>query len=295
MARRPCGRDGFLLVEALVALALGALILTALLSLTGLLRRSADRAAASVETMEVSGRTLATVAGEIRQASRRRWAAEPGAAEAAQGPEAPARPGAADQGRRPPSGTAAARGQAEPEGEGEGGAQQQSEAQANRPFVFSGAPDRVLFALTPEQANGLRAPVLVAYQIDEAGAVLRAEGAIPANATGPRAVKLGPVARIDPGPERLRFAFVDRRPDGGEVILDAWSERLRMPAAVRIDRTDPRSGEVIGSIRLPLLLDGEPGCADPQKGFCSRAEKTARNGSARPGRPPAPSASGEQE
>jgi type II secretory pathway pseudopilin PulG len=292
-ARRGDPRGGFLLVEALAALALGALILTALLSLTGILRRSADRAAASVETMEVSGRTLATVAGEIRRASRRRWAAEPG--ESGTG-GSPPRPPAGGQPRTgPQSGEAEPAGEGQSAGEGGGGL---SEAQARRPFVFSGAPDRVLFALTPEQASGLRAPVLVAYQIDASGAVLRAEAALPADATGPGSVRLGPVSRIDPGPERLRFAFVDRRPDGGEVIVDAWSDPLRMPAAVRIDRTDAATGAPLGALRAPLLLDGEPGCADPQKGFCSRVAKAPRDGAARAGRPgeaPAPNATREQE
>jgi hypothetical protein len=284
------GSDGFLLVEALSALALSALILVALLSFVGLLRRSADRAAASVETMEITGRTLATIAGEIRQASRTRWAAEPGQQGPARGPAQPA--SGADQnpdGRRRP----ATQGAQQDEGEGGEAGGGQSEAQRNRPFVFSGSPDRVLFALNPEQANGFRAAVLVAYQIDPSGAVLRAEGALPPNATGPGAVRLGPVARIDPGPERLRFAYVERQPGGGEVIVDAWANPLQMPAAVRIDRTDPATGVVLGSLRTPLLLDGEPGCADPQKNFCSRVEKAQAAGQA--AQPAKPSASGEQE
>ncbi|RXF70284.1 PulJ/GspJ family protein [Hansschlegelia zhihuaiae] len=285
------GSEGFLLIEALSAFALSALILVALLSLMGLLRRSADRAAASVETMEVTGRTLATIAGEIRLASRRRWAAEPGLQGGpARGPAQPAPRADEDpDGRRRPT-----QGARQDEAEGGEGGPGQSEAQRNRPFVFSGSPDRVLFALNPEQASGFRAPVLVAYQIDPSGAVLRAEGALPPNATGPGAVRLGPVARIEPGPERLRFAYVERQPNGGEVIVDVWANPLQMPAAVRIDRTDPATGLLLGSLRTPLLLDGEPGCAEPQKSFCSRVEKAQAAAGQTP-QPTKPSASGEQE
>lgn len=284
MARRRAtramrGRDGFMLVEALAALALGALVLAALLSFTGIMRRSADTAAARLQIMEVSGRTVATVANEVRNATRLRWAAEPApAGRAASRTGQPAQPAAT---RRVIEGDAAEGGDGEtPSGSG------RSERQERRTFVFSGTPDRLLFALAPDQASGLRAPVLVAYQVDPSGATLRAEGAVPATATGPSDVKLGPVLRIDPGPERLRFAFVDRQPNGGEVIVDAWAEPKRMPAAVRIDRTDPRTGVVLGSVRVPLVIDGEPGCADPDKGFCSRVE---RKGQAN-GDPPAPGA-----
>lgn len=280
------GRDGFMLVEALAALALGALVLTALLTFTGVMRRSADTAAARLQTMEVSSRTVATVANEVRNATRLRWAAEP----------APAGP-AATRTAQPAATQRVIAG--EPAEDGDGGASNgggRSERQERRAFVFSGTPDRLLFALLPEQTSGLRAPVLVAYQIDPSGATLRAEGAVPATATGPSAVKLGPVVRIDPGPERLRFAFVDRQPNGGEVIVDAWAEPKRMPAAVRIDRTDPRTGVVLGSVRVPLVIDGEPGCADPDKGFCSRVERKGQANGNQPAQGARrPSSSGEQE
>lgn len=290
--RRVRGRDGFLIVEALAALGLGALILVALLTLTGMLRLSADRAAARVETIEVSGRTIATIANEVREATRRRWAAEPesavdrpfaiGARRSANGQTGGARQTA--QQRQPQSEDGD--GQSRPEGQGEGQGPELDPAQLKRPFVFSGGPDRLAFALSPVQATGLREDVLVAWQIDEAGAALRAEGPLPATATGVAAVSLGPVARVEPGPERLRFAYVARQPSGDEVVTDAWTETLKMPDAVRIDRLDPRTLVLIGSLRVPIMINGEPGCANPQKGFCSHAPAGGERGGAGR-RPPA--------
>lgn len=285
--KRAGGRDGFLLIEALSALAISALLIVALVSFTGMLRKSADRTAYRVELMESTNRAVWTIASEIRRATRQRWAAE-------QRNVAAARPAAAAQ---QPGGRASD----EDNGDGQPrrdlqspDAQPQQAEQPERNFVFSGTPERVLFALAPQQANGLRASVLVIYQIDAAGAVLRAEGEIRPDAKGAGDVRLGPVARVEPGPERLRFAYVDKDPNGGEMIVDAWTDQRRMPAAVRIDRTDPGTGAPLGSLRVPILLSGEPGCADPQQGFCSRSD--SQNTQSQPGRPAAGrSASGEQE
>ena len=289
------GRDGFLLVEALSALAISALLIVALLSFTGLLRKSADRAAYRVELMESTNRTVWTIASEIRRTISLRWAPEQRNPVAAKPTATPQQTGGrgtqnADQDDGEPR-----RDLTNPDGQG----QQDQAEQPERNFVFSGTPERVMFALAPEQANGLRAPVFVIYQIDAAGAVLRAEGAIRADAKGAGEVQLGPVARVEPGPERLRFAYVDKDPNGGETIVDAWTDQRRMPAAVRIDRTDPATGAPLASLRVPILLSAEPGCADPQQGFCSRADgQNTRGGAAQTGRPgsaPGQGSSGEQE
>lgn len=274
--RRRAGRDGFLLIEALSALALGALILVAMLSLTGLLRRSADRAAWGVEVSEISTRTVGTIARELRQAQRRRWAAPPQAAGAQPTPR-PTQPSAQPTGQTAPANPAARAQQMNAAGgpQGEGAPEGETQSAPPRPFVFSGAPDRVTFALTPRQDSGLRAPVFVAYQVEDTGAILRAEAPLRFDAMGPAGVELGPVARIDPGPERLRFAYVLRDPAGGETILDAWSDPMKMPAAIRIDRFDAATGRPVGSLRVPLLIDAEPGCAG-QRGQCSRVEVSAQ-------------------
>ena len=283
---RAKGRDGFLMVEALTALALSALLIAALLSFTGLLRRSADRAAFKVEVMETTNRTVLTIANEIRRASRQRWAPE-------QRPAAGATPtprgqptnrnGEPDRtgGRASGGDDEAAQNRERPDPEG----QQQQEKEPDRNFVFSGTPQQVTFALAPEQLDGLRAPVMVIYQVDSQGAVLRAEGAIRAGAKGRADVRLSPVAKVQPGPERLKFAYVDKDPTGNETVTDEWLDPRRMPAAVRIDRMDAATGAPISSLRVPILLSGEPGCVNPELAFCSRADRTPATDATQPGRP----------
>jgi hypothetical protein len=242
-ARRRGRRDaGYLLVEALAALALSALVLGALVSLTGVLKRAADKAAFGVEEIEVAGRAVHALAGEIRRAAHARWAAA--------GPK------------------------------------------ATRAFVFSGSPDQVTFALLPGQDTGLRAPVAVAYQIAPDGDLLRAEGPIEPDLTGAGDLDLGRVARIPLEGRRLRFAYVGRQTGGGEIVTDAWTDPLKMPAAMRIDRLDA-AGAIVASLRVPLLIDGESGCAG-QTGFCSRAPNSEKPAAAE-GAGAAPSASGEPE
>jgi hypothetical protein len=67
-------RAGFLLAEALVTLALSAIILVGLASVVGLLLRSGDRAAAAAERQEVASRAAAALVRDIAAAAPVRWA-----------------------------------------------------------------------------------------------------------------------------------------------------------------------------------------------------------------------------
>jgi general secretion pathway protein J len=211
-------------VEALATLALSALLLGALISLSAGLFRVGDKVAAKVETLEIDGRTIAALAREFRMAAPLRWA-----------------------------------------GEGD-----------NRAFVFGGTPDRIMFALTPEQPSGLRAAIVVLYQRADNGDLLRAEGPLPVGASTLAEVELGPVSRIPRGADDLRLAYVGRAPGGGEIVADDWSNPKDMPAAIRIDRIERGAGTRLASLRVPLLMDAEPGCADPQQGLCSRVPRKAK-------------------
>lgn len=210
---------GYLLIEALATLALSALVIAGLLSLSAVFVRSSDRSAARVERLETGPRTIAAIARDIRALVRLRWA------------------GGGDR------------------------------------FVFLGLPDRIVFAIAPVQANGLRAPLVVAYQVPETGVALRAEAPLPAGATTVSDLSFAPARRLSVGAATLRFAYVDRPPAGGEIITDSWDKPDALPFAVRIDRVDPADGRIEASLRAPVVVDAEPGCAAPETNFCSRAPK----------------------
>ncbi|MBH0237856.1 hypothetical protein [Methylobrevis albus] len=79
MRRRRDRRGGYLLVEAIATLAIGAMILAGLASLSGLLLRAGDRAASRAGVVEVVGRTVAALRRDIAPAARLRWASPSGA------------------------------------------------------------------------------------------------------------------------------------------------------------------------------------------------------------------------
>jgi hypothetical protein len=63
-------RAGFMLMEALVTLALSALVLAGASALVALLLRAADRTALAAESIEITGRAVAAIERDIRQAVR---------------------------------------------------------------------------------------------------------------------------------------------------------------------------------------------------------------------------------
>ncbi len=227
---RGSARGGFLLLEALTTLALGALVIAGLSTVIVLMLRFSDRTAADLGRREVLGRALQTVEQEIRDMARLRL----------------------------------------------GGAQ-------DAPFLFSGHPDRLLFTLDRLDDNGLDAPVAVAYRTgtrDGVTRLARAEAAVPPAATDAAALVFGKPATVYAGDRGIRFAFFAPQPDGsGEVLMDDWKQPAKMPTAVRIAVIAP-DGTIEESTRVPLLVDAEPGCAVPGKGFCSLpgAEQQAKDG-----------------
>ncbi|WP_375454021.1 type II secretion system protein J [uncultured Methylobacterium sp.] len=235
-ARGPAA--GFLLVEALATMAIGAVILVAVGSLLGLMSRQADLTAQRTERMDVAGHGLAAIARELGSAARARWAGP--------GP---------------------------------------------RGFVFVGLPDRVLFSLDRPEGDRLSRPMAILLQSTETqagGVVLRAEAALSPLDPGEGALDFGPPDRLYAGPALVRFAYVGAVGAGGpEVLLDAWPAGEALPVAVRVAFTDPASGDILSSLRVPLRIEAEAGCAAPRKAFCSRIDARSVEGEGEPGAGPA--------
>jgi hypothetical protein len=224
MTRRRAPRGGFLLVEALASMAIGALIIAALAALIGTVLRLGDRTAQGVETLETTGRALSALEGEIRLAARARLAGD--------GPKA---------------------------------------------FVFAGAPDRIVFAIDRMQEDGLTRAFAVAWQsapTDGIVRLLRSEAPLPPGTGSLTAVSFPPAAEIYAGPAGIRFSYFKAQADGsGEVLVDTWTEPGKMPTAVRLALTRISDGALLDTLRVPILADGEPGCAVPGQGFCSHSDR----------------------
>ena len=229
---------GFLLVEALATMAIGAIILVTVGSLMGLMSRQADRTAERTERLDVAGQGLASLARDIGSIARARWA----------GP-------------------------------------------GRRNFVFAGLPDRMLFAL--DRTDGERTPrtfaILLQGTATEAGsAVLRAEAPLSPLDRDEAALDFAPAHAVYAGLAPVRFAYVVAPSAGGpELLVDAWPAGETLPIAVRVAFVDPASGEILSSLRVPLKIEAEPGCAMPKKAFCSRIDPRSAEAQGEP--VPAPS------
>lgn len=227
---------GFLLVEALATMAIGAVILVAVGSLLGLMSRQADRTAERTERMDVAGHGLAAIARDIGSIARARWA----------GP-------------------------------------------GRRSFVFAGLPDRMLFALDRIDADYLPrsfAVLLQGAETEDGSAVLRAEAPLSPLDRDEGALDFGPTRALYAGVARVRFAYIGAMGAGApEILVDAWPAGETLPIAVRVAFTDPASGEILSSLRVPLRIEAEPGCAAPRKAFCSRIDAHSVEGQDEPGAP----------
>ncbi|WP_375462400.1 type II secretion system protein J [uncultured Methylobacterium sp.] len=156
-----------------------------------------------------------------------------------------------------------------------------------RAFVFLGLPDRVLFAI---DRSGEDRPVrTVAVLLQSAPAegrslVLRGEAALSPLDRGQDSLDFGVSRTLYAGEAEMRFAYVAAPVAGGpEILLDAWPAGETLPIAVRVAFTDPASGDILSSLRVPLRIEAEPGCAAPRKAFCSRVdERSLADGSGEP-------------
>lgn len=217
------GSPGFLLVEALATMAIGAVILVGLSTLVGLMLRTADRAAAGAHGLEQTDRTVAALTREIGSLARARWS----------GPEP-------------------------------------------RAFIFVGEPDRIMFARTASKAGAPATAAVVTVQ--SAGArLLYAEAPLAPGAASLADLRFGLVRDMHDGGIAVRFAYYGRAGEGGgEVLADAWPAGAMLPTAVRIGIVDAGTGRVLRSLRVPVLIEAEPGCAAPETAFCSRADPKKR-------------------
>lgn len=222
LASRARGRAGFLLVEALATMAIGAAILVGLASIVSLLLRTTDGVAARAQQLEEIDRTIAALTRELRSLTRATW-----------------------------SGV------------------------GRRSFVFVGEPGRIVFARRrpPARADETVVAIQSVATAGSAGSrLLHAEAPLVPGAASFEDLRFGPVRTLHEGPPIIRFAYFGRAGESGEVLVDTWPSGASVPVAVRIGLVDPATGNLLRSIRIPVLIEAEPGCAAPETAFCSRAD-----------------------
>lgn len=145
-----------------------------------------------------------------------------------------------------------------------------------RSYVFRGEPDRIVLARARRGESGLRDTVAVILQSTDhegGGRILRSEARLPPGATAIEQLRFDEPRTLYDGRSLIRFAYVGRGENGGpETLTDAWPVAGTLPVAVRIALVDPVTDALLSTLRVPILVEAEPGCANPGKAFCSHGD-----------------------
>lgn len=169
---------------------------------------------------------------------------------------------------------------------------------ARASFIFSGAPDKIMFTRAAGQGAGARGPSAVVIQsvgTDAGGRLLRAEAPVLPGAGAIPDLQFGAVRNVYEGRNIIRLAYFARPGEGPEGPLDSWPSDVALPAAVRIGVVDTATGKLVSSVRVPVMMEAEAGCAPPGVGFCSHADpKRGAEGKPEPAGNPRTSAAGQR-
>lgn len=212
-----------MLVEMLVAMAVGAFLLVALASVTSFMLRAHARTAAQAADLEDASRILAALSREIRSAAWIRWSGE--------------RPG----------------------------------------VIFAGGPGQILFAQDAVSETGFETTDIVRFETlpsDGGTRLMRSVGPLLPSARSPEDLVWSTPQEVYRGRYRLSFAYFAVI-DGGEALVDDWTRTDGRPVAVRVSLVSATAvGEGL-SLRVPLLIDAEPGCAEKKNASCGGSNDAA--------------------
>lgn len=206
-----------MLVEMLVAMAIGAFLLVALASVTSFMLRAHGRTAAQATDLEDASRILAAMSRDIRSAAWIRWSGEKPA------------------------------------------------------FIFAGGRDRLLFAQDTMTETGLEATQVSRFQslpLEGGARLVRSVGSLVPNARSPDDLVWSPPSEVYRGRYRLSFAYFAAA-GAVDVLVDDWTRTNKRPAAVLVSLVPVSTAGETLSIRVPLLIDAEPACAERLSRLCN--------------------------
>lgn len=167
---------------------------------------------------------------------------------------------------------------------------------ARTSFIFSGASDKIMFTRGVRDARGVTSEAAVVIQsvaTIEGGRLLRAAAPLLPGTASVQQLEFGAPRNIYEGRYLIRLAYFAPAGEGSGDALDAWLSDRMLPSAVRIGVVDPATGKLVSSLRIPIMMEAEAGCAAPDVGFCSHIDPTRKPGNkTRPAAPGGALASG---
>ena len=147
-------------------------------------------------------------------------------------------------------------------------------------FVFSGDAMSLMFARENLSADGAADDQAVILR-NANGQLLLSETPLLPNYRSASELVAAPQQPVLDRRFQVRFAYFSRLGNGQEALTDKWTDALQMPVAVRVSMTDG-TGRLVGSTRVALRVDAEPGCAAPTKLNCSFATNVESADDAQP-------------
>jgi len=136
-------------------------------------------------------------------------------------------------------------------------------------FVFYGSPTIVMFAEVKNLEASPRVVRLEDAPAKPAAALLRSSAPLLPEATGADDVSFDTPVVMYSGDYAIRFAYYDRIDTGQERLVDNWDRLDRLPVAIRVALIGQTTGRARISVRVPIMMTAEAGCAAPGRGACS--------------------------
>lgn len=145
-------------------------------------------------------------------------------------------------------------------------------------FVFTGTRDHLIYAY--ERVRGELGEMRVAnlaVEVVQGGYALRRSEAVFVPSVGHvEELSFGAPEDIYIGPLVVRFAYFDVLADGGEALVDEWTQSTKLPTAIRITFGGAGATAPELLLRIPLLITADPGCAAPEVATCLSIEPAAK-------------------
>jgi hypothetical protein len=139
----------------------------------------------------------------------------------------------------------------------------------NAGFVFQGREQGLVFArevVAPDGAVDDRAVLLQG----DGKQLFRSEASLLPAYRSAAEIAAGEKQALLDTDFQVRFAYFARLEDGQEALTNTWDNPALLPVAIRVSITDSK-GALIGSSRVQIRVDAEPGCAAPTKALCNFA------------------------
>lgn len=139
-------------------------------------------------------------------------------------------------------------------------------------YVFQGEPDRVAFvsARVSDLGQELKRVVLLGTK----NGIFSEERLLPPHVMDVRELPAVAISARLSARFRVKFAYFEKLANGSEMLIDTWSDKSKMPSAIRITLSDGSS--TMRNVRLPIYVSEPPRCGEQEDAACPTTVATTK-------------------